>query len=190
MSKVSLKPGPFVVPMPVALVGAMVNGVPNFMPAAFMGIMNFDPPIVGAGLSPTHHTCEGIVENGTFSLNLPGPEMVAAADWCGLHSGKNTDKSGVFETFTEELDTAPMIRQCRLTMECRLVQTVEFKVDTVYFGEIVGVYADGDALADGAPDWKKINPLIFTFPDKGYWTLGDWVAEAWSAGKEYDGPGS
>jgi len=56
---------------------------------------------------------------------------VEATDWCGLHSGKRTDKSKVFETFAGELENAPMIKACRLTAECRLVKTVEFPVDTV-----------------------------------------------------------
>lgn len=187
MSKISIQPGPFVLPMPVALIGAMVGGKPNFMPAAFMGIMNYDPPLVGAALSPTHHTCRGIEDNGTYSINLPGPELVEATDWCGLHSGEQTDKSKVFEVFTEKLDTAPMIRQCRMTVECRVVRTVEFEVDTVYFGQIVGVYVEEDALRGESPAWEKVAPLIFTFPDKGYWQLGDYVAEAWSIGTEYEG---
>jgi len=190
MSKISLKPGPYVLPMPVVLVGATVSGRHNFMPAAFLGIMNYDPPIVAAGLSPTHHTCDGIAENGAFSLNLPGPDMVEVTDWCGLQSGKETDKSGLFEIFTEKLDLAPMIRRCRLNIECRLVRTVELSIDTVYFGEIVGVYADEDAVKGESPDWRKVDPLIFTFPDKGYWKLGDYVAEAWSVGTDYEPPGS
>jgi flavin reductase (DIM6/NTAB) family NADH-FMN oxidoreductase RutF len=78
-----------------------------------------------------------------------------------------------------------MIRACRLTAECRLKQTIEFEVDTVFFGEVVGVFADEDALTGGRPDWGKIAPLLFTFPDKGYWRLGEHVAEAWKIGKDY-----
>jgi flavin reductase (DIM6/NTAB) family NADH-FMN oxidoreductase RutF len=144
---------------------------------------------VGAALSPTHYTCKGIEANGTYSVNLPGPDLVEATDWCGLNSGEQTDKSGVFETFTEKLDTAPMIKHCRLTVECKVFQTVEFSIDTVYFGEIVGVYADAEAVKGDGPDWRKVAPLIFTFPDKGYWELGDYVAEAWSIGTEYEEKG-
>ena len=185
MSKIRLDPGPFVLPMPTALVGAVVDGVPNFMTAAFAGIVNFKPTIVACGLSPAHHTCAGIAEHGEFSLSLPGPELVEATDWCGLQSGKRTDKSAVFETFAGELSHAPMVAACRLTAECRVVKTVEFAVDTVYFGEVVSVYADGEAVVDGNPDWARIAPLLFTFPDKGYWTLGKRLAEAWSVGKNY-----
>jgi flavin reductase (DIM6/NTAB) family NADH-FMN oxidoreductase RutF len=186
MPKIKLDPGPFVVPMPVVLVGANVAGKANFMPAAFLGIVNYKPPVVACGLSATHHTCDGISASGCFSINLPSAELVEATDWCGLHSGKTTDKSTVFDLFPGDRTGAPMIRECRLTAECRLLQTVPFAVDTVHFGEVVGVYADEEALTDGAPDWKKIAPLIFTFPDKGYWQLGDHVAKAWSVGRQFE----
>ena len=98
MSKVRLDPGPFVLPMPTALIGAEVDGKPNFMTAAFVGIANYKPAIVACGLSPTHHTSRGIAAHGEFSLCLPGPDLVEPTDWCGLNSGKRTGKAGVFET--------------------------------------------------------------------------------------------
>lgn len=186
MKKIRLEPGPFVLPMPTVLVGVVVEGKSNFMTAAFAGIVNFKPTVVACGLSPTHHTTQGIAAIGEFSLSLPGAELVEAVDWCGLNSGKRIDKSGVFETFAGELANAPMVKACRLSAECRVVQTVAFAVDTVYFGEVVSVYVDEEALTGGAPDWRKIAPLLFTFPDKGYWNLGSYVAEAWHVGKGYD----
>lgn len=185
MPKVKIDPGPFVLPMPVVLVGATVNGRPNFMTAAFAGIMNFKPPVVACGLNPAHHTCAGILETGTFSLNLPGPELVEATDWCGIVSGKKLDKSHVFDTYTGELKTAPMIETCRLTAECRVIKTEPFEMDTVFFGEVVSVYLDDEAAADGGPDWMKIDPLLFTFPDKAYRHLGSYIAEAWRVGKNF-----
>jgi flavin reductase (DIM6/NTAB) family NADH-FMN oxidoreductase RutF len=188
VTKVKLEPGPFIVPMPAVLVGANVDGKANFMPAAFLGIVNYKPPIMACGLSPTHHTCDGISASRCFSINLPSAEMVEATDWCGLHSGKRVDKSTLFDVVAGDSTGAPMIRECRLTAECRLLQTVPFAVDTVYFGEVVAVYADEAVVTDGEPDWRKIAPLLFTFPDAGYWKLGDYVARAWSVGKGFEPP--
>jgi flavin reductase (DIM6/NTAB) family NADH-FMN oxidoreductase RutF len=185
MAKIKMQPGPFVVPMPVVLVGADVNGKANFMPAAFVSIVNGQPTTVACGLNPKHYTCRGIEKHRTFSLNLPGPELVEATDWCGLHTGEKVDKSGVFETFSGELSGAPMIRQCRMSAECKLTQTVPLAVDTVYFGEVVAVHVDDDALVGGKPDWTKIAPMLFTFPDKAYRKLGDYLAPAWEAGKKH-----
>ena len=69
--------------------------------------------------------------------------------------------------------------------EISLVKTVEFPVDPVHFGEVVSVHVDEAALKNGAPDWSRIAPPFFTFPDKGYWMLGNHAAEAWSIGKKY-----
>ena len=185
MKKIQLAPGPFVLPMPTVLVGAQVNGSPNFMTVAFAGLANYDPVIVAISVSPDHHTTAGIRANATFSINLPGPDLVEATDWCGIYSGKEVDKSKIFETFSGELKNAPMIKACRLSAECRLVETVELKPDVVFFGEVVSVHVDESAVKDGAPDWPGIAPLLFTFPDKGYWTLGNRVEQAWSAGKKF-----
>jgi flavin reductase (DIM6/NTAB) family NADH-FMN oxidoreductase RutF len=185
MAKRRIEPGPFIVPMPAVLVGALCDGRPNYMTAAFVGIANFKPPVIGCGLGPAHLTARGIEENRTFSVNLPSAEQVAVTDYCGLHSGTKVDKSTLFESFFGDLTTAPMIASCALTAECRLLQTVPFAVDTLYLGEIVSVHVDETALRDGSPDWERIAPLLFTFPERSYWQLGSWVARAWEVGKTF-----
>ncbi|MBE0568156.1 MAG: hypothetical protein IH577_00565 [Deltaproteobacteria bacterium] len=60
---------------------------------------------------------------------------------------------------------------------------MKFPVVTVFFGEVAGVSADEEAIRDGASDWSRVAPLLVTFPQKGYWTPGDHVAQAWSVGK-------
>jgi flavin reductase (DIM6/NTAB) family NADH-FMN oxidoreductase RutF len=185
MTKKSIAPGPFVVPMPVVLVGALVDGKPNFMPAAFVGIANMKPAVIGCGLNPAHQTCQGIEREKVFSLNLPSADQVEITDYCGIHSGKEVDKASLFTTFTGAATAAPMIESCKLTAECRLIHSVPYAVDTLYLGEIVAVHVDEEALVNGKPDWKKIAPLLFTFPDSGYWKLGDPLARAWSVGKNF-----
>ena len=185
MKKVPIEPGPFVIPMPVVLIGADVGGHPNFMPAAFVGIVNPSPVVVACGLSPNHHTCRGIEEHRTFSLNLPGISLVEATDWCGIKSGGSVSKEKAFTTFHGTLEMAPMIEECPLAAECKVVDKKVFNVDTVYFGEVVGVHADERILTDGKPDWRKVDPFLFTFPDNNYWRLGDHIAKAWEVGASF-----
>lgn len=184
-----LEPGPFVVPMPTVLVGADVNGKPNFMTAAFVGISNVKPPMIACGLSPAHRTCDGIVANQAFSVCVPSASMVEVVDWCGIASGHKDDKSGVFHVFRGELAGAPMIEECALSAECRLVQATPYGVDTLYVAEIVNVYAKEACLSDGRVDWAKVSPLLFTFPDSSYWKLGEHVGTAWHIGRAQDGKG-
>jgi flavin reductase (DIM6/NTAB) family NADH-FMN oxidoreductase RutF len=171
--------------MPTVIVGAMVDGKPNFMTAAFCAIVNTRPPTVACGLNPKHRTCRGMVENGCFSINLPELHQVEITDYCGLCSGDRVDKSQLFRTFSGELPGAPMIEECAVTAECRLVHSHPLAIDTIYVGEIVSVHAEERALTDGQLDWQKLRPLLFTFPDGAYWRMGERLAKAWDVGKGF-----
>jgi flavin reductase (DIM6/NTAB) family NADH-FMN oxidoreductase RutF len=105
-------------------------------------------------------------------------------DYCGIASGKNTDKSGVFEVFYGDLKTAPMIKECPVNLECKLVQTIELPTHYLFIGEIVASYADEQFLSTGKPDMQKINPLLLTMPDNHYWLIGKEAGHAWSDGKK------
>jgi flavin reductase (DIM6/NTAB) family NADH-FMN oxidoreductase RutF len=144
--------------------------------------VNADPPLVGIGVNRTHHTAAGIRAAGTFSLNVPTADLVEAVDYCGLVSGSKVDKSGVFECFFGELKTAPLIRDCPLCLECRLVRTVELPTNDWFIGEIVSAWAEEDCLTGGKPDIRKINPLLLTMPDNRYWTVGAEAGKAWGTG--------
>ncbi|MGD0353922.1 MAG: flavin reductase family protein [Dehalococcoidia bacterium] len=172
-------------PMPLVLIGAKHEGRVNFMPAAFCGILNINPPIVALGLSKMHFTSRGIEENGVFSINLPSVEMVEATDYCGVVSGHKVDKSGLFKVFYGKLETAPMIEECRLNMECKLIQKIVLGVDTAYVGEIVATYCEDKYMDGKMPDIAKLNPLIFSMGDNSYWSIGKNVGKAWSIGKSY-----
>lgn len=56
-------------PLPTVLVGAMINGKPNFLAIAHIGIM--DHECVSLGINKAHFTNKGIKENRTFSINVP-----------------------------------------------------------------------------------------------------------------------
>lgn len=187
MAKVKLGAKPYLYPMPVVLVGAQVQGKPNYLTVAFVGITNLKPPVIGLGLGREHYTSLGIRKNKTFSVNLPSPNLVKATDYCGIYSGHRVDKSRVFKSFYGKLKTAPMIEECPLSMECKLIRIIPFEVDELILGEIVEVYADKQCLSNGAPDVKKLKPMMFTFPDNRYWTMGKPVGPAWKIGKTFPG---
>lgn len=174
-------------PMPVVLVGTTVEDRANFMAVGWVSRVNGRPPIMAVGLNQRHHTPIGIQECGSFSINVPSAELVAQTDYCGVVSGRDADKSDLFDLFYGELGTAPMIRECPLCMECKLVETVRLPSHYLFLGEVVSVYADEDILTGGRPDMRKLNPFILTMPDNHYWTLGENVGEAWSIGRELEG---
>jgi flavin reductase (DIM6/NTAB) family NADH-FMN oxidoreductase RutF len=171
--------------MPVSLVGAYVDGKPNFLAVAWFTMASYKPPRIAITLGKGHYTNPGIRENKTFSLCLPSEDMVEITDYCGIVSGKKTDKSEIFDLFYGELKTAPLIKDCPLCIECKLVEIVESGANEIFIGEIVGAYTEEGFLTDGKLDFRKMKPLILSQPDTSYWRLGEQVASAWNIGKRY-----
>jgi flavin reductase (DIM6/NTAB) family NADH-FMN oxidoreductase RutF len=168
-------------PLPTTLVGALVNDKPNYITIAHVGIMDLGS--ISLGMGKAHHTNSGIRKNGTFSVNIPSVKMVKETDYCGLVSGKTQDKSGVFKTFFGKLKTAPMIDQCSINMECKLIKTVDFPSHDVFVGQIEATYCDEAVLTDGVVDFEKVEPILFVMNDRSYWKLGKRFANAWNVGK-------
>ncbi len=185
MEKKELLPMALLFPMPLVLVGANVEGKPNFLTVAYCGIVNIQPPIISVALGKSHYSNPGIRKNGTFSVNIPSVDMAEVTDYCGLFSGHNLDKSGVFKTFYGKLETAPMIEETPINLECKLIRTIEFDVHDAFLGEIVSVYAGKEIMTGNIPDVLKIKPLIFSTSNGKYYNIGDEVGKAWSIGKQY-----
>ncbi len=172
-------------PSLTVVAGALVQGRPNFITIAHVGIMNHaTPSLISLSMGKVHHTNQGIHEQKTFSVNLPSRKHMSVTDYVGLVSGRNTDKSGLFEIFYGELQTAPMIVDFPVSMECRLERVVDFETHDLFVGEIVGTYASDEVLRDGKVDLAKVDPLLFDFQSVHYWGLGEKLGACWSVGKE------
>jgi len=171
------------IPMPVALVGTKINGRANFMAVGWVTRVNAAPPMFAIGIHKSHATARGINEHKAFSICFPNTAMKDAADYCGIVSGDKADKSKLFELFYGESEDAPMISECPLNIECRLLQTIELPSNNLYIGEAAGSYSEQKYLNDkGRPDFSAMEPMILTMPDNSYWSFGDNIGKAWKDG--------
>ncbi len=173
--------------MPVCLLGANIAGKANFEAIAWFTFLESQPLMVGVTSDKLHYTNKGIRENKCFSVNIPSVDLVEAADFCGLFSGYKVDKSKVFSVFYGELGSAPMVGECPVCMECRLVRRVEFVRNEFLVGEVVAVYVEESCLTDGKKAAvRKIDPLLYEGGVPAYyWKLGEQVARAFEVGKNY-----
>lgn len=179
----ALSPQTAIYPMPVVLVGTVVAGRANFMAVGWITRVNGQPPMVAIGINNRHHTVAGILEHGEFSICHPRAGQVEVVDYCGLVSGRKTDKAKLFDVQYKTLQHAPLIAQCPLNYACRLVQDVALPSHHCFIAEIVEVWSDEAVLTDGHPDMTKLDPLLLTMPDNRYYRTGQPVAQAWSVGK-------
>lgn len=183
MDKKKLGPDPLLYPMPAVLVGAMVKDKPNFMTAAWCGIAAYKPPALSVALRKDRYTLKGIKENETFSINVASSAMVKKTDFCGLYSGKTKDKSGIFTTFYGELKTAPLIEECPVNLECKLLQCLDLGSHTLVIGEIIETYMTEECMDNGKGDPGKIDPLIYIPSTMEYHRLGEAIGPAFKIGK-------
>jgi flavin reductase (DIM6/NTAB) family NADH-FMN oxidoreductase RutF len=186
MQKIAIGAQTLIFPMPAFLIGADVAGKANFMTAAWSGIACSSPPMVSVALQHHRHTLKGIKENGTFSLNVPSQDQVREIDYCGIVSGTKHDKTADcgFTVFYGLLKTAPLIEQCPLNLECKVVHILNLGSHALIVGQIEETHASEDCMTDGLPDANKLKPIIYSSgAEKRYHALGAPLAQAFSVGK-------
>lgn len=170
-------------PLVTTLVGAVVNDRPDFATVAHVGIGTLKTVTLGMG--KVHLTNEGIKAERVFSVSLPGEGLMEVTDHVGMVSGREEDKSGLFTVSYGELDKAPLIDECPVSMECRLVEHLDLGTHDLFVGEVVATHADVSVLTNGVVDIAKVRPLLFDMSSKTYWALGEALGRCWSVGKGY-----
>jgi len=173
--------------MPVLLVGANINGKANFMVAAWGGIANGNPPMISVAIRPQRHTLTGINQNMAFSINVPSVDLIKETDYCGIISGSEVDKADVcnFELFYGKLESAPLIAQCPVNLECTVAHILDLGSHSLVIGKIEETYVSEDCLTDGKPDIDKIKPFsCITQPAGEYRAIGEFIAKSHSVGRE------
>ncbi len=169
-------------PYAAVLAGATVNGKPNYAAIGAYGVVS-QKPVLYISLKNTHCTTAGVQETGYFSVNIPTSDLVSKTDYCGLVTGKDTDKSGVFTSFYDEAGNAPMIEECSVNYLCKVIQTIPVFDFTMFLGEIVSAYAREDCIENGWPNGEKADPVILM--GTGYFCLDRKIGTVFQSGKEY-----
>ena len=190
MAKVAIGARTLLYPLPTVLVGANVDGKPNFSAYGWCGIANSRPPMLSVAFQHHRHTFRGVKQNGTFSVNIPSADMVKETDYCGVVSGTETDKVAdcKFTVFYGKLENAPLVTECPINLECKAVHILNLGSHELVVGLIEEVHATDSCLTNGEPDVTKINPFLWVGrPSNGYYTFGKPIGEAFSIGKTLKG---
>jgi flavin reductase (DIM6/NTAB) family NADH-FMN oxidoreductase RutF len=182
MDKITIDKTLFCLPWTQTILGTHLEGKVNFMALDWLTRVNINPPMLGICVNKQHASHRAILNTKEFSVNVPTVDMLEITDYTGLVSGKRVDKSRLFEVFYGELKAAPMIIRCPIAIECRVAEVVSLPTHSFFIGEIVGIFSEERFLTDGKPDVKKLNPFLLTMPDNRFWSVGDCVGKAWSAG--------
>jgi len=184
--KVKLGTFPLVYPIPIVLAGANVRGRPNFATLGDCGVMGINPPLVYISSHREHYTNEGVLENGTYSVNVPSTDLLAVTDYCGMVSGREVDKSELFEVFYGELETAPMIQECPVNLECQVIKEFCIEHRQIFVGKVVQAYVDEEYVIErngrkAIVEMTRLDPIIYAL-DNRYYRIGEPIGVGYKEG--------
>lgn len=183
MKKIPLGAYPYIYPMPVVIVGTLINSTPNFLTVTYVGIVQHVPPMVSVTLISTQTSNQGIKDNKTFSINIPNTRLLKQTDFIGMNSGDKVDKAALFKVFYGNLKSAPMIMEAPLNLECKLVDIIDLKNGSeIYIGEIMETYSEKKYIRKGYPYMKKLDPILFSINSNSYYNIGHRIGWAWNTG--------
>ncbi len=174
-----------VYPMPVLMVAAYdKDGKVNVMNVAWGQICAGDKIILFIGEGKK--TWLNIKETGAFTVSLADKAHVDVADFWGIASGNKMDdkfeRTGYHAVRSDKVN-APIIEEFPLVMECELLEFLKSDHVSGIVGKIVNVKAEEKVLdEEGKVEPKKLDALIFDSFKHGYYTTGEYVADAWDAG--------
>ena len=169
-------------PTPLVVVGAMVNGKPNWLLAGHLGILGHDHVMVS--LAKAHYTNQGIKESRMLSVNIVDEALLPLADRAGCVSGAKEDKSGLFDLVVSE-NGAPMISNAPVTMECKVEDIYVTPGFESFICTIANTYAEESVLTpEGKIDYRTLKPVLFEMPTYEYLKTGGILGRCMSFGKD------
>ena len=151
-----------VLPRPIAWVSSRsVTGVDNLAPHSFFTIAGIDPAVVCFTSVGEKDTLRNIKATGEFVVSLCSEDLIEQVNSTGTDFPSDQsefDRAGL--TREASLKVAPpRVAQSPVAMECRLVDTKEFGICTVVFGQVVHFCVDEDVLRDGRPAVDLLRPV-------------------------------
>lgn len=172
MTKTTWKAGTMIYPLPAVMVTSGTMEKPNVFTAAWTGIINSEPAMTYVSIRPSRYSHELIEQNGEFVINLTTQDLLHAADFCGVKSGRDTDKFA--ETGLTPMPCkfvkAPQIAQSPVSVECKVTEIKKLGSHDMFMAEILAVNVD-DSLLDETGKLALEKCGLVAFCHGGYYGL-------------------
>jgi flavin reductase (DIM6/NTAB) family NADH-FMN oxidoreductase RutF len=180
MAKTTWKAGTMIYPVPAVMVSC--GDKPenyNIITISWTGTINTDPAMCYISIRPSRHSYDIIKRTKEFVINLTTKDLAYQTDWCGVKSGKDFDKFKEMKLTPEAsgLIKAPMIKECPISIECRVTEIKPLGSHDMFIAEVLAVHAE-ERLIDkktGALDLRQTNPL--TYIHGSYYEPGDKIGK-------------
>lgn len=161
-------------PLPAVLVSvAGTDGSTNLLTVAWTGTVCSDPPMVSISVRRERFSHRMLMETGEFVINLTTEQLVYAADYCGVKSGRDVDKwkeTGLTPVPGEKV-RAPYIEESPVCLECRVTERKELGSHTMFLAKVLAVHAE-EAYLDKKGRFRLDEAKPIVYSHGFYYALG------------------
>ena len=144
------KAGNMLYPLPAVLVSTGdESGRSNILTIAWTGTVCTNPPMLYISVRPERYSYPMLQSTGEFVVNLTTQKMVRAVDYCGVRSGRDTDKwkdTGLHPGRAEVLHYAPIIEEAPVNIECEVAEIKELGSHHMFLAEVRAVQVSENYL--------------------------------------------
>lgn len=169
------KPGNMLYPLPAVMVStADTKGKDNIITVAWTGTVCTDPAMLYISVRPERYSYHMIRESGEFVVNLTTEELSQATDWCGVRSGRDTDKwkeMHLTRGEAKKLSYAPVIMEAPVNLECKVTEVKELGSHHMFLAEVLAVQVD-EAYMKKSGKFELNSTGLIAYSHGEYFSLG------------------
>ncbi|MCL1829961.1 MAG: flavin reductase family protein [Oscillospiraceae bacterium] len=186
MAKIKWNAGTLLSPLPAALISCGTIENPNVMTAAWVGIINSDPPRAYVSIRPERLSHSIINEGMDFVINVTTEKLKFAADYCGVKSGRDVDKFKAcsINAVKSFAVVSPSIEESPISLECKVFEIMKLGSHDMFLADIVAVSVE-DALIDSENRLQLENANVISYTHGEYYSSGEYIGHfGWSVKKD------
>ena len=179
MGKLNWKPGNMLYPIPAVMVSVQRPGArPNIITVAWAGTVCSSPAMLSISVRPERYSYDIIKETGEFVVNLVTKDLTYAADYCGVKSGRDTDKFKRMHLTPSESQhiQTPGIAESPVNLECKVKDVIPLGSHDLFLAEILGVTVD-EKYMDAKGKFHLNSTGLVTYSHGEYFTLGEKIGK-------------
>ncbi|MFR1707521.1 MAG: flavin reductase family protein [Clostridium sp.] len=166
MAKTTFKGSIMLNPVPAVMITSRNSeGKDNVFTVGWIGTACTKPPMITVAIRPERLSYKYIKETGSFVVNLASSNLVRAVDYCGVKSGKNTDKfKDMNLTLSEAKDiSCGIINQCPVAFECVVKSITPLGTHDLFLAEIVNCHVENSLIDEkGKIHFEKADLLSYS----------------------------
>ena len=186
MAKIKWNAGTLLSPLPAALISSGTLEKPNVMTAAWVGIINSEPPRAYVSIRPERFSHGIIKDSMEFVINVTTEKLSFAADYCGVKSGRDEDKfkSCSLTPLKSFAVNSPSVAESPVSLECRVFDIITLGSHDMFLADIVSVSVE-DSLIDADNRLRLEDAGVISYTHGEYFSSGEYLGHfGWSVKKD------